>query len=163
MSLDFDSYYRDRRFEKKKPRKNGSWQELAGDNIYFMNPAGEYVQDKNACFHTSLKHILQDLKHPTAFLGRRFAYFGEQAETDEALLLPKRFHWCLPPNQGTKDLIEESPDFDPFVTWAFNHGSGLVGFPRDRDIGGEAQKRGKCGPDVCDDETDAGVCDDGGS
>ena len=71
--------------------------------------------------------------------------------------------WCLPPNQGTKDLIEESPDFDPFVTWAFSHGSGLVGLPRDRDIGGEARKRGKCGPDVCDDETDAGVCDDGGS
>lgn len=48
MSLDFDAYYRDGRFKKKKPRKDGTWQERAGDNIYFMNPAGEYVQDNNA-------------------------------------------------------------------------------------------------------------------
>ena len=30
------------------------------------------------------------------FAGRNFAYFGELAETDNALLLPNRFHWCLP-------------------------------------------------------------------
>lgn len=107
--------------------------------------------------------MTQDLKHPTVFLGRRFANFGKQAETDEALLLPRRFHWCLPPNQGTKNLIEESPDFDPFLTWAFSHGSGLVGMPRDREIDGDANKRGGCGPDVCDEDMSAGVRDDGDS
>ena len=89
-------YYEDRRFEKKRSRRNGTWQEQAGNNIYFLDSSGPYVQDENAWFHTSAKKVKQDSKHPVVFVGRNFTYFGEMAETDEALLLPQRFHWCLP-------------------------------------------------------------------
>ena len=145
-TFDYDDYYEDRRFEKKKPRRNGGWQERAGNNIYFLDASGSYVQDKNAWFHTSAKKVKQDLEHPVVFAGRNFAYFGENAEIDKTLLLPQRFHWCLP-GRGIKYLIDESPDYDPFMTWAFSHGSGVHGLPRDREIDGEAKKPGKCSPD----------------
>ena len=161
-TFDYDEYYRDRRFEQKKPRRDGTWQERAGNNIYFLDQSDQYVQDENACFHTKAAKVKQDLKHPVVFAGRNFAYFGEMAETDNALLLPKRFHWCLT-NRAVKNLIDECQDYDPFLTWAFSHGSGQVGLPRDREIDGEAKKRGKCGPGVGNYEMDEGVNDDCGS
>lgn len=158
--LDYDDYYQDRRFQKKKPRREGTWQERAGNNIYFLDSSGRYVQDKNAWFHTKANKKEQDKAHPTVFVGHYFAYFGEKAETDAALLLPERFHWCVPIGRAQiKYLPEESPDYDPFLSWAFSHGTGSLGLPRDREIDGERKKRGKCGPDLCDDETEADAGD----
>lgn len=149
-TLEYDDYYNDRRFDKKKPRRNGTWQERAGNNIYYLDGSGEYAQDPNACFHTTNARIKQDKQHPVVFAGRNFAYFGELAETEASLLLPTRFHWCVP-GRGIKYLIDESPDYDPFVSWAFSHGSGIIGLPRDRETDSSTSRRGTCRP-VCDDD-----------
>ena len=149
-TFDYDDYYQDRRFEQKKPRRDLTWRERAGNNIYFLDSSGRYVQDENACYHTRPAKIAQDLKHPVVFAGRNFAYFGTMAETENALLLPQRFLWCLP-QRAVKYLHDECQDYDPFVSWAFSHGSGMIGLPRDREIEARVH-RGGCGPVVCDDE-----------
>src|SRR5438132_14058913 len=41
--LDFDDYYRDRRFAAKKPQ-HGGWRERCGDNIYFRDESGRWAQ-----------------------------------------------------------------------------------------------------------------------
>src|SRR5262249_7733821 len=41
--LDFDVYYRDKRFARKKASNRG-WREWCGDNMYFTNEAREWVQ-----------------------------------------------------------------------------------------------------------------------
>jgi hypothetical protein len=156
-TFDYNDYYQDRRFEHKKPRRDRTWRERAGNNIYFRDSSGGYAQDRNACYHTRAAKIVQDLKHPVVFAGRNFAYFGAMAETANALLLPTRFHWCLP-QRAVKYLVDDCQDFDPFVTWAFSHGSGMVGLPRDRELDGLV-RRGQCVPVLCDDEVHPAVDD----
>lgn len=145
QTLEYNLYYRDGRFAKKKPQKDGSWQERAGNNIYYKSESGEYVQDSNACFHTAAEKIEEDLRHPVVFVGRDFAYLGEKA-----VLLPQRYHKHLP-GRGVQYLDYRSPDFAPFLAWGFSHGRGLIGLPRDRGPDSAVIRHGKCRPEVCDD------------
>ena len=41
--IDFDDYYKDRRFEGKKADAS-TWQGQCGDNIYFSDKAGGWTQ-----------------------------------------------------------------------------------------------------------------------
>jgi len=81
--LDFDEYYRDERFTRKKPKWNGTDKERCGDNIYHREK-GRWVQEVGA-FH-GREVMRKDLKYHTMLISRTFYYFGAKAEA-----LPDRF------------------------------------------------------------------------
>jgi hypothetical protein len=75
--LDFDDYYRDPRFAKKKPKWNGTDKERCGDNFYHKEK-GRWVQDVGALHGHDEKK--KDLTYHTTLISRHFYYFGIDAE-----------------------------------------------------------------------------------
>ena len=73
--LDMDAYFRDPRFEAKRPNLRGTWQQQCGDNFYSRSSSGEWVQHANQ-YHCSAGDLIKDTKHPWVFVARRFWYFG---------------------------------------------------------------------------------------
>src|SRR5687767_3276298 len=79
--LDFDAYWRDERFYRKRPVLNGSLKQLYGDNIY--------SRDGESWAQVSSRHSLagcadatamaDDLKSTRVLIGQRFAYWGRNA------------------------------------------------------------------------------------
>lgn len=139
--LDLDTYYRDRRFRKKKPGRKG-WRSQDGDNIHFRVASGRWQQDARAAHHRKTKcdgDWLKDVRGNRVYIGRKFIYFGEKA-----VLLPSR---CIPylPGRGIKYLrSEQSPsDYRSFAAWLKTLGTGIHGLPRDR------EKSGPCGNAPC--------------
>jgi len=143
--LTLDQYYRDTRFAAKKPLRNKTWIERTGDNIYYRD--GKWCQDTNAQHHktTPIDPVKnpnpewkRDLKGDRVYIGKRFIYFGEQAQP-----LPERFA-CYLPGRGVKYLKNDQKVFEDFSGWAFKHPLGLVGFPRDRESSATCAKPSKC-------------------
>jgi len=123
--LDFDKYYRDNRFARKKA-KAGTWRDRCGDNIYFRNKAGDWVRGVSF-HHTSLDSLRQDTRRPRVFISDHFFYFGENARA-----LPPKFASLARTCQGCKyhpgNLVEE------FIKWLEQtYKPRLHGEPRDRD------------------------------
>jgi hypothetical protein len=131
--MDFHDYYRDTRFARKKAR-DGSWQERCGDNIYFRDEAGCWVQAPN--FHHTPEKIEQDTRRPRVFISNYFFYFGEKApvipESFTSLLRTGKWpQGCGPYHEGK--LVGE------FVKWLEGkYPAGhydrrqYIGLPRDR-------------------------------
>ena len=76
--LPFEAYYADLRFEKKKPKIKGRYEELTGDNMYYRNETGDWQQHPTWNHSEDYQHR-QDLKHPKVFISEHFYYFGENA------------------------------------------------------------------------------------
>jgi len=136
--LDLDGYWRDSRFACKKPSKNGTPEEQAGDNLYHYH-RGQWVQHRDARYHRkppqerfdpSLKPRpawMKDVRGNKVFVGKRFVYFG-----DNAVNLTAKFAKFLPTGQGIKYLKAESEDFAAFRKWASPRLKlGRLGMPRD--------------------------------
>jgi hypothetical protein len=124
--LNFDQYYHDQRFQKKRPNIKGNWRERCGDNIYFKN--GDSVWEQHpTIYHHGEKKKQQDLQHPYVFIGENFYYFGENA-----IKLPIRFRELIIERQGVKcnhdrDVVVE------FLTWLEDKfEAGIHGLPIDR-------------------------------
>jgi hypothetical protein len=123
--LDFDTYYRDQRFSEKRA-SNRSWHERCGDNIYFRNEAGQWVQ---ACayFHTSPEQMAQDTRYPWVFISDHFFYFGENAPA-----IPEEFTDLVQTRQGC--TYHEGQIVLGFIEWLERrYQPGLHGEPRDRE------------------------------
>jgi hypothetical protein len=126
--LDFDAYYHDPRFKKKKPNVTGSWRQRCGDNFYFKDDKGKWQQQETH-FHQAKKDIEKDLKHPYVFISEHFYYFGENA-----LPIPPRHRELIVKRWGC------SCKHDPavvkgFLRWLQNeHEPGIDGEPLDRDV-----------------------------
>jgi len=130
--LGLDSYYRDPRFQCKKPRIHGDWRARAGDNIYYRNGKGHWLQDENAGFHKKGEEDdewRKDVCGNRVYMGRRFVYLGENA-----VLLPRKLWTYLPPSQGISYLKADSykRDYEHCRSWIAQMGSGVKGKPRDR-------------------------------
>lgn len=69
-AMSYDEYYRDGRFEMKKPKNDPD-----GDNIYYEEE-GLIVQDENAGYHTDQENRKRDLKANRVLIGETFWYFG---------------------------------------------------------------------------------------
>ena len=123
--LEFDDYYNDPRFEAKKPRKNCTWQEACGDNIYFIGKSGFYEQAFTYA-HAEPHYLEKDTRHPRVFISDHFYYFGENAPP-----IPYEFAGLIRERQGCQYA-------DPDVARAFVHWlektfePGVRGLPRDR-------------------------------
>lgn len=122
--LDFNEYYRDSRFAKKKARA-GSWQERCGDNIYFRE-AGRWVQAA-AFHHTTTQDKKKDTRHPRVISSDYFFYFGEKAKP-----IPSEFASLLKIGRGCS--YHEGKTVHAFIRWLTRkYRPGLIGQPRDRE------------------------------
>jgi putative DNA base modification enzyme with NMAD domain len=124
--LHFDDYYKDPRFEAKKPRFDKSWREKCGDNIYHLGADGDWIQDPSP-FHHTAEQKLQDTKHPYVFVSKSFYYFGARAKP-----MPERFTGLIHNRQGCScsypaEVVRE------FVDWLQKNPSKGPPEPRDRE------------------------------
>lgn len=88
--LTYDVYWRDARFQFKKPSRNGSVKQMFGDNIYHQSPLGVWHQaDSHHSFeggYENPRNIANDTKSQGVLVGSRFAYWGS-----EAIDIPQEF------------------------------------------------------------------------
>ncbi len=93
--LNFNQYWKDKRFLSKKPIMNGSLKKMYGDNIYHTDIKGKWIQEDS---HHSLEkgvvncHNLQrDTKSDQVLISSHFFYFGRNC-----INIPKsiREHMC---------------------------------------------------------------------
>lgn len=88
--LTFDMYWMDPRFDCKKPTRIGSVKQLFGDNIYYRDSSGNWIQ---ADSHHSLadgspnpRNIANDTQSEGVLVSHHFAYWGSRA-----IEIPSRF------------------------------------------------------------------------
>jgi hypothetical protein len=123
--LDFDAYYNNPRFERKKPRFDLTWREACGDNIYHRGHGGAWVQERTL-FHDTPKQLAQDTRHPSVFVAERYFYFGAKGPA-----IPERFRLLLRDRQGCKCSYPVQV-VEGFVAWLCGaFAPGLLGEPRD--------------------------------
>lgn len=122
--LGLDEYYRDMRFEAKKPDLRGSWKERCGDNFYSLGVDGEWIQHRNR-FHLDEYLKKQDTKYARVFIGRRFWYLGRSAAE-----LPVRFG---PLVGGRGARVNHDPALvEEFCSWVASHfATGVHALPND--------------------------------
>jgi hypothetical protein len=130
--LNFDDYYRNKLFAKKKA-SNDSWQDRCGDNIYYCNKAGEWQQ--GATFHhQSAESIEQDTRHPHVFISDHFYYFGVAAPH-----FPAEYKLLARKSQGCK-CSHDQKLVEAFIAWLEKkYDPGKHGDPRHRDKDSEPQ------------------------
>ncbi len=124
-TLSFDRYFADPRFEKKKPNVRGSWRERVGDNRYYRNLQGEWVQHRTL-HHLGPDYFKRDLKHPVVFIAEHFYYFGNKAPA-----IPVEFQDLIWNRQGCK--TDHAPGLvKEFLNWLkVNFSPGVLGDPKD--------------------------------
>lgn len=98
--LTYDAYWRDARFQFKKPSLVGSVKQIFGDNIYHQNPQGVWHQaDSHHSFDGGApnpRNIANDTKSHGVLVGRRFAYWGSSAiDVPDEFLDYKGLSICL--------------------------------------------------------------------
>ena len=135
QSLTFDEYWRDPRFQRKRPMLRGSKKQAFGDNIYHRLPvAGEWAQadSHHSCDDGSpnLNNVERDTGTDRVLISDDFIYFG-----GEGPRLPARFRG------GNADIRKKGAGhkskfpaevIDDFVRWirGLPH-DGYSGEPRD--------------------------------
>jgi hypothetical protein len=126
-SIPFEKYYSDVRFEKKKPVVHGSWRERCGDNMYYKDQEGKWMQHRSI-HHRGSEIIKKDLKHPNVFIAENFHYFGKNE-----IAFPVEFQELIWKRQGCK--CSHNPEVvENFLKWlktSFN--TGILGNPKDND------------------------------
>jgi hypothetical protein len=113
--LTFDAYWKDIRFQYKKPIINGSLVQMYGDNFYHRNEQGIWIQENSA--HSgnngekNESHLKRDIKGRNVLVSTIFFYFG-----NKAISVPKEFVrdiFC----QGRNMRKLASPSVDRFIDW----------------------------------------------
>lgn len=122
--LGLDDYYRDLRFEPKKPNLRGSWKERCGDNFYSLGADGKWIQHLNR-FHLDEFIKQKDTKYARVFIGKKFWYLGSSAAK-----LPGRFA-SLAGGRGVR--VNHDPALvEEFCSWVTSQFSPDVhGLPND--------------------------------
>lgn len=85
--LDLDAYFKDPRFQIKKPDLRGDWKKRCGDNFYSRAADGSWVQHRNR-FHIGIEAKEKDTRFARVFLGQRFYYRGQLAAASPAKFAP---------------------------------------------------------------------------
>ena len=120
--LDFDKYFRDKRFARKKPRRTGSDKQRCGDNIYHLEN-GRWIQHPYAIH--GHRERRKDLWNHAVILSRHFYYFGENG-----VPIPDRFQ-SLCVGRGCKYRHDENV-VSEFLNWlTTKFPPGVHGNPRD--------------------------------
>ncbi|MDR0509866.1 MAG: hypothetical protein LBH06_02075 [Rikenellaceae bacterium] len=81
--ITFDEYWRDERFQSKKPVINGSLVQMYGDNIYHIDPVSKkWIQEDSAHSannNVNKDHLEQDTGGEYVLISQNFYYFGDKA------------------------------------------------------------------------------------
>jgi hypothetical protein len=109
--LGLDQYYRDKRYERKKPVLNGTSQQRVGDNMYWLDNQGKWKRDPEAGSHVKKEHFIKDTRHALVYIGRQFYYLGRQATE-----VPPKYLILPPARQGVKTNHEHGL-VDDLLAW----------------------------------------------
>lgn len=110
-TLTFEQYNADPRFERKKPIRNGSRKQSAGDNIYFPAAGGWSQRDS---FHSkpngrpNPKHVANDTSVDRVLLSDDFVYFGGEGPRFPANLQDNRGRHCCKAGIGRSKFVDAS-------------------------------------------------------
>ncbi len=125
QKMHYDEYFRDPRFESKKPKRNGSYEQKSGDNLYFLD--GDEWRQIATDYHSDKPAHSQDTKYPFVFISEHFYYFGDVKEN-----IPPEYKKILWERCGVIYKIEDHIR-DGFLAWLESkHAPGRIGDPRDR-------------------------------
>jgi hypothetical protein len=140
----FENYWNDRRFLRKRPVINGSWAQQYGDNIYHRDPRSmEWIQEYS--FHSRKGGItdLENLRVDTGttdrvLIGEWFIYWGCDAPA-----IPKMFKEFIHRGIGNH-YVNDEVAIAKFVRWAISQGDpGMQGEPAEWQYVEEKRKRQK--------------------
>jgi len=131
--LTFNEYWKDERFELKKPIMNGSLKRAYGDNIYFCED-GQWHQQNSHHSHEdgtpNEKNIKRDTSSNFVLISDHFYYFGDQAKS-----IPKKFDPYIIQGGSNHRRIENPVIIKKFCKWIQSLVEGeiekneLIGFP----------------------------------
>lgn len=128
--ITFDDYWKDPRFQYKKPVLNGSLVQMYGDNIYHYDKASNnWIQEDSAHSFdegkTNEAHLKSDLKGEKVLISKSFYYFG-----DNHIEIPKRFLEICSNGRSVKSVSIPTKVADNFMRWLQkNHSEGIHGDP----------------------------------
>ena len=106
--INFDDYWNDVRFKRKKPNLRGSTKQLYGDNIYHTDPVtGEWVQERsrhsNKDGSTHSKHLERDTRESKqVLLSNDFVYWGSNP-----IFIPSMFR----SKESNCEIVKIGPGF----------------------------------------------------
>ena len=130
--LDFDSYWTDPRFERKRPLLNGSLKQMYGDNIYHREGGRWKQADSHHAWpdgRQNANNLRRDTSANRVLIATRFAYFGQSAVPIPAHVRRSDLsgkHLCA--IRGYRKLSDH--EAVAVEKWLVNMGSwGLVDFP----------------------------------
>jgi hypothetical protein len=133
---DFDHYWSEPRFARKRPNFRGSMMQAYGDNIYHRHPrTGRWVQANS--FHsrpegiTNRENLDRDTSSERVLISRDFAYWGGSGPKIPARFLNFEGADVCMKGQGHKNRL---PDrlVTAFVAWLRSLGAvGFQGRPHD--------------------------------
>lgn len=126
--ISFEEYWKDFRFNVKKPNVNGSLTRMYGDNIYYPLD-GDWGQLNSAHSNydgsMNLKHLKKDLSGKNVLISDNFYYFGNNL-IDVPMKFVKLFKVGVGEKKNTDELAVE------FITWIKDtQTKGITGEPID--------------------------------
>jgi hypothetical protein len=113
-ALGFDEYWRDRRFDKKKPNLEGSFAQQRGDNAYEPISGNGFRQlpsahsDGRCPSRENAKRKEVDLSGKHVLISKSFAYFGSKPRNlprDLKCLIAARGHRCHFPAEVIAEFL----------------------------------------------------------
>lgn len=131
--LTFDEYWKDRRFQQRKPQLRGSKKRQYGDNIYHRDANGSFIQADSRHSREDgtpdPKLFADDTGCDTVLISSHFTYWGR-----DAVEIPSRFReW-----QGEIDICAKrhyktnvfpADMLDALVDWIQSLETGYCGIP----------------------------------
>jgi hypothetical protein len=131
--ITFNEYWKDKKYEYKKPVINGSLKQMYGDNIYhFSNKKNMWIQanshHSNPDGSPNMHNVKRDLKSVYVLISWRFWYFGKNA-----IVIPTEF----------KDICKKGPGYKcnfelnfihKFLEWLSIYTMGYKGDPNQFDL-----------------------------
>jgi hypothetical protein len=133
--LDFNAYWSDPRFIRKRPYLHGSVKRMYGDNIYHRDRDGRWQQENSRHSNDdgtpNSGHVERDTKANAVLVSREFVYYGGNGP-----MIPQRFRTSY-----GMDLVHGAPSYrvlfphemrDAVIEWIRHDlDEGLQADPRD--------------------------------
>ncbi|QPB42753.1 Nmad2 family putative nucleotide modification protein [Rodentibacter haemolyticus] len=133
--INIDKYFKDPRFEIKKPN-NKNLLSISGDNIYYKErDIWRRIPSK---FHDD-SHIAHDLKSDNVLICKNFWYFGNKAPE-----IPKEFKEIIKKGPNHKNIKAVST-ISEFMNWLISaYEQGIIGSPSSLDNSNSSKSKQHC-------------------
>ncbi|MFW1955175.1 hypothetical protein ACG91D_06220 [Acinetobacter guillouiae] len=128
--LSFEDYYKDDRFQDKKPDLTKSAKFNYGDNIYTKDENMEWVALDSHHYREggngNRDNITKDTSGPKVLISKTFIYLG-----DNSVEIPEDLHFIIKDRQGTRSRFtdDELNRIESWLIEIMQEGTGLRGLP----------------------------------